>query len=158
MIVLSVWPLKGSDMPEDKVLAVEASEFHTSAFSYTLYYSPPGGPPSGSASSLGHGHLQEGYVAPDPGSTVTYPSRGALPPVPNSPEADALPPAAPQSFIAYCFAEHEQGSPGVDKNGNWSSGFVARCEDAVAAANGHEHLVDRIEAVGGPVGVPIPGC
>lgn len=147
-----------SDMPDNKVLALEASEFHTSAFSYTIYYSPPGGPPHGSASSLGHGHLQEGYVAPDPGSTVTFAPPGALPPAPGSPEAAAKPPTEPQTFIAYCFKQHEQGSQGVDKNGNWSSGFQTRCQDAVMAANGHEHPVDRIEAVTGPVGVAITGC
>lgn len=48
--------------------------------------------------------------------------------------------------------------PGVDANGNWDSGVLDDCQAAFAAASAHEHTVDRVEAITGPVGIAINGC
>jgi hypothetical protein len=43
-------------------------------------------------------------------------------------------------------------------NGNWNSGLLDDCQAAFATTAAHEHTVDRVEAITGPVGIPITGC
>lgn len=112
---------------------------------FTIYSGiPTGEPPSGGVDAIGGGGA---YVAPDPGTQVTFPARGGT-----KRKAPAT------VYMAICTQLHEAGGEGVDENGNWTSGVLPICQDAFAAANAHEHPVDRVEAITGPVGVAIAGC
>ena len=142
-------------MPDDKVKAAEAEEVTfpnphldstSSGITFTIYSGiPSGGPPEGGGDPIGLGG--GGYVAPDPGTQVTFPPKPAR-----------SKPPPPTVYMAICSQQHRAGSQGVDENGNWTSGVLASCQEAFAAANGHEHAVDRVEAIAGPVGVAITGC
>jgi hypothetical protein len=121
------------------------------ATTFTIYHGGFGGsPPSeGALEKVGLGHLSGGYyVQPDPGTPVTFPSKAG--------GRTKEPP--PTVYLAVCFQQHEVGADGVDSNGNWTSGVLADCQSAFAAAQAHEHAVDRVEAITGPVGFPISGC
>lgn len=138
----------------DKVKAAEAEEVtfpnphldtNSSGITFTIYSGiPSDGSPTGSVEPIG---LGGGYVAPDPGTQVTFPAKSG--------PAKELPPTV---YVAICSQQHEVGAQGVDDNGNWSSGVLASCQEAFAAAASHEHAVDRVEAITGPVGLAISGC
>jgi hypothetical protein len=142
-------------MPDEKVKAAETEriifpnphfDFTGSGFTFTIYTSLPGGePPMGGLEPIGGGG---GFVAPDPGTQVTFPPKDTPPSKP--------PP--PTVFLAVCSQQHALDSVGVDANGNWNSGVLETCEAAFAAAAAHEHTVDHVEAIIGPVGVAITGC
>ena len=144
---------------DEKVKAeTEAEEIvfpHSFAFggegaTFTIYHGGHGGgpPDEGPTEVIGGGHLTEGYVQPAPGAQVTFPGKSGGRPKP--------PP--PTVFVAVCSQSHTLDDPGVDANGNWSSGVFDDCQAAFSAAAGHEHAVDRVEAIIGPVGVAISGC
>jgi hypothetical protein len=61
-------------------------------------------------------------------------------------------------YLAICTQQHSPDAPGVDTDGTWTSGVLVDCQAAFAAAASHEHAVDRVEAITGPVGVAISGC
>ena len=142
-------------MPDEKVKAAEGEEIvfpnpHvdsiSSGISFTIYSGlPSGGPPTGGGEPIGLGG--GGYVAPDPGTQVTFPAKSG--------PRKAPPPTV---YMAICSQQHRAGAQGVDENGNWTSGVLASCQEAFAAANAHEHPVDRVEAITGPVGLAITGC
>lgn len=139
----------------DKVKAAEAEEvifpnphldLTSGGITFTIYSGiPTGEPPTGGGDPIGLGG--GGYVAPDPGTQVTFP--------PRSGSSKASPPTV---YMAICLQQHAAEAPGVDGNGNWTSGVLASCQEAFDAAAGHEHTVDRVEAITGPVGVAIAGC
>jgi hypothetical protein len=139
----------------DKVKAAEAEEVifpnphldsTSGGITFTIYSGiPSGDPPSGSGDPIGLGG--GGYVAPDPGTQVTFP-----------PKSGSTKSPSPTVYMAICTQQHEGGAQGVDENGNWTSGVLATCEEAFGAAAAHEHAVDRVEAITGPVGVAIAGC
>ena len=115
------------------------------SITFTIYSGiPTGEPPSGGVDAIGGGG---GYVAPDPATSVTFPAKSG--PVKEPPVT---------LYMAICTQAHEAGAAGVDENGNWTSGVLPICQDAFAAASAHEHTVDRVEAITGPVGVAISGC
>ena len=142
-------------MPDDKVKAAEAEEVvfpnphldsTSSGITFTIYSGiPTGEPPSGGGEPVGLGG--GGYVAPDPGTQITFPAKAG---------PRKTPP--PTVYMAICTQPHRAGGSGVDENGNWTSGVLASCQEAFDAAGGHEHAVDRVEAITGPVGVAISGC
>ena len=144
---------------DEKVKAAESVEgeeirFHPDPASggsttFTIYHGGFGGnpPAEGGTDRVGGGHLTRGYVQPGPGTQVTFPSRSG---------GRRTPP--PTVYLAICSQQHELGAPGVDANGNWTSGILADCQAAFAAAASHEHAVDRVEAITGPVGVAISSC
>jgi hypothetical protein len=119
------------------------------ATTFTIYHGGFGGgsPAEGGTDVIGGGHLTEGYVQPGPGTQVTFPSRSG---------GRRKPP--PTVYLAICTQQHAPDAPGVDTNGNWTSGVLDDCQAAFSAAAGHEHAVDRVEAITGPVGVPISSC
>ena len=139
----------------DKVKAAEGDEIifpnphldtESGSITFTIYSGIPGGePPSGSLDPIGGGGA---YVAPDPGTAVTFPAKSG--------GRRKEPPAT--VYMAICTQAHQAGDAGVDENGNWTSGVLPICQDAFAAASAHEHTVDRVEAITGPVGVAISGC
>jgi hypothetical protein len=71
---------------------------------------------------------------------------------------EALGGQPPTVYMAVCTQQHSTDAPGVDANGNWNSGVQDDCQAAFATAAAHEHTVDRVEAITGPVGIPITGC
>ena len=142
-------------MADLKVKAAESEEIifpnphlhsTSSGITFTIYTGIPSGePPMGGLEPFFGGG--GGFVAPDPGTQVTLPPKGAPP--------KKQPPAV---YIAVCSQQHEKGAPGVDGNLNWNSGILGTCQEAFNAAASHEHTVDRVEAIIGPVGFAITGC
>ncbi len=141
---------------DEKVKAAEGEEIDFkpdplsgSATTFTIYHGGFGGAPpaEGAIDVVGGGHLTEGYVQPGPGTQVTFP-----------PRSGRTKPKPPTVFLAICTQQHVSDAPGVDANGNWTSGVLEDCQAAFAAATSHEHAVDRVEAITGPVGVAISGC
>jgi hypothetical protein len=143
-------------MADLKVKAAEGEEisfpnphlhFTGSSMTFTIYTSIPSGkPPMGGTEAIGGGG--GGYVAPDPSTQVTFPARtGGRPRQPQ-----------PTVFMAICTQQHAPDSPGVDANGHWNSGVLADCQSAFSVANAHEHTVDRVEQITGPIGFAITGC
>ena len=134
---------------EGEEITFKPDRLSGSATTFTVYHGGfGGGPPSeGAVELIGGGHLTEGYVQPGPGTEVTFPARSGGRPKP-----------PPTFYMAVCTQQHEQGAPGVDANGNWTSGVLEDCQATFSAAAAHEHSVDRVEAITGPVGVPISGC
>jgi hypothetical protein len=134
---------------EGEEVVFEPDPLSGSPTTFTIYHGGFGGDPpaEGILDAIGGGHLTEGYVQPDPGTQVTFPSRSG---------PRRKPP--PTVYLAICTQQHVADAPGVDANGNWTSGVVADCQTAFDAAAAHEHQVDRVEAITGPVGVAISGC
>jgi len=136
---------------EGEVIVVRPDPLSGSATTFTIYHGGFGGhpPEEGGMDIVGLGHLSEGhYVQPAPGTQVTFPRRSGGAPKPSPPTV----------YVAICSQEHAPDAPGVDANGNWSSGVLDDCQAAFAAAASHEHVVDRVEAIRGPVGVAITSC
>jgi hypothetical protein len=143
-------------MADRKVKAAEGEEvifpnphldFTGSGMTFTIYSGIPSGePPMGGTEAIGGGG-GGGYVAPDTSTQVTFGGRIGVPREP-----------APTVYMALCFQQHALDAPGVDGNGNWNSGVIADCATAFSIAAGHEHTVDRVEQITGPVGIPISGC
>ena len=135
---------------EGEEVVVKPDPLSGSATTFTIYHGGFGGSPpaEGAVDVIGGGHLTEGYVQPVPGTEVTFPARSG----------GRRKPPPPTVYLAVCTQQHEQGASGVDVNGNWTSGVLDDCQAAFSAAAGHEHPVDRVEAITGPVGVPISGC
>jgi hypothetical protein len=141
---------------DEKVKAAEGGEIifpnphfdmTGSGITFTIYSGlPSGSPPTGGTDPIFGGG--GGFVAPDPGTQVTFPARAGGP-------RRAQPPTV---YLAMCTQQHSADAPGVDGNGNWNSGVVDDCQAAFSAAAAHEHTVDRVEAITGPVGIPITGC
>jgi hypothetical protein len=135
---------------EGEEIVIKPDPLSGSATTFTIYHGGFGGSPpaEGGIELIGGGHLTEGYVQPGPGTEVTFPSRSGGRPKPSPPTV----------YLAVWFQQHAADAPGVDANGNWSSGVFDDCQAAFAAANSHEHLVNRVEAITGPVGVAIASC
>jgi hypothetical protein len=141
-------------MADVKVKAAESEEIifpnpHldsiSSGLTFTIYSGIVSGePPVGGLEPIGGGG---GYVAPDPATQITQPPKGGEPK-----------PQPPTVFAAFCSQEHSPDAPGVDANLNWNSGVLETCQAAFDAAAAHEHTVDRVEAIIGPVGFAITGC
>ena len=134
---------------EGEEVVFDTDPLNEDPFTFTIYHGGFGGsPPSeGALDAVGLGHLTEGfYVQPGPGTQVTFP-----------PRTEGRPKASPV-FVAICTQQHAADAPGVDGSGTWTSGVLADCQSAFDAAAAHEHAVDRVEAIVGPVGFPISGC
>jgi hypothetical protein len=140
---------------DEKVKAAEGEEITFpnphfdmtgSGITFTIYSGlPSGSPPTGDAGLIGGGG---GFVAPDPGTQVSFPAK-----------AGGSRRAQPATvYMAVCTQQHSADAAGVDANGNWNSGVLDDCQAAFAIAAAHEHTVDRVEAITGPVGIPITGC
>lgn len=118
-----------------------------SGITFTIYTGiPTGKPPLGGTELIFGGGGGGGFVAPDTSTQVTFAPKGATPKLP------------PPVYMAVCTQAHALESPGVDGNGTWSSGVFDDCQTAFAVALGHEHAVDRVEQIIGPVGVAIDHC
>jgi hypothetical protein len=131
---------------EGEEIVFEPDPLSGSPTTFTIYHGGFGGVPPGEGATdlIGAGHLTEGYVQPAPGTQVTFPGRSGGRPKP--------PP--PTMYLAICFQQHAPDTPGVDANGIWTSGVLNDCQAAFSAAASHEHAVDRVEAITGPVGWP----
>ena len=143
-----------SDQPKVKAaegeeIVIQPDPLSGSSTTFTIYHGGFGGAPpaEGGTEAIGVGHLSGGFVQPDPGTQITFPPRsgGRVKPTPTV-------------YLAICTQQHEPDAPGVDANGTWTSGVLDDCDAAFSAAANHEHAVDRVEAITGPVGVAISSC
>jgi hypothetical protein len=142
-------PKVKAEAEAEEIVFPSSFAFGGEGATFTIYHGGGGGgAPTGDTDLIGGGHLTEGYVQPSPASQVTFPSRSG----------GRSKPPPPTVFLAICSQQHALDIPGVDANGNWSSGVLDDCHAAFSAAAGHEHTVDRVEAITGPVGVAITGC
>lgn len=134
---------------EGEEVVIKPDPLSGSSTTFTIYHGGFGGAPpaEGTTETIGVGHLTEGYVQPAPGTQITFPRRSG-----------GRTKVTPTVYLAICTQQHSPDAPGVDAFGTWTSGVLDDCQATFAAAASHEHAVDRVEAITGPVGVAISGC